>query len=131
MAVRLLSGARRHFEDASITLPLFAFAPARSTYIVEIIIINRIEDEAIQCLGHWLILEPRHSPESKHRIAAHLGDIRTGSFCCVHFLHLHSDMYARQLSHRRCDTNPRFHVSRLNEVSPKGLAFTHANEDVQ
>ena len=100
----MLVGACRHFENAAITLALFAFAATCGAYIVEIIIINCIEDEAIQCLGHWLILEPRHSPESKHRIAAHLWDIRTGSFCCVHFLHLHNEMYARQLPHRRCDT---------------------------
>ena len=76
---RLLSGACRHFENTAITLTLFAFAPACGAYIIEIIIIDCIEDEAIQCLGHWLILEPRHSSEGKDRIAAHLGNIRTGT----------------------------------------------------
>ena len=78
-AVRLLTGARRHFENATITLTLRAFAPTGSAYIVEIIIIDRIQDDAIQCLGHSFILEPRHSPERKDRIAAHFGDIRTGT----------------------------------------------------
>ena len=85
----MLVGACRHFEYATITLNLFAFAPAGGADIVEIIIIDCIEDETIQCLGHWLLLEPRHSPEREDRIAAHLRDVCT-SFCFgVHHVHLH------------------------------------------
>ena len=127
----MLTGARRHFEDTSIALTLFAFAPAGGADIVEIIIINRIEDEAIQCLGHWLILEPRHSPEREDRIAAHLRNIRTGSFAVVHFLHLHKRYVCGTTPAPEVRHDPRFPVSRPNEVSPKGLAFTHENEDVQ
>ena len=86
---RLLAGARRHFENAAITLTLRAFAPTSGAYVVEIIIINRVKDEAIQSLGHWLILEPCYSSESEHRIAAHFGNIRTIAFVFVHFMHLH------------------------------------------
>ena len=86
---RLLVGACRHFEYATVALLLLAFAPTGRTYIVEIKVLNRIKDETIQCLGHWFVLEPCHSSESENRIAAYLGNVCT-SFCFgVHYLHLH------------------------------------------
>ena len=89
LVARLLAGACRHFENASITLPLCSFASACRTDIIEIKVLYCVEDEAIQCLCHWFILEPGHSSESEYRIAAYLRDIRTSANLCVHFLHLH------------------------------------------
>ena len=127
----MLAGACRHFEDTSITLTTFASAPTGRADIIEIKVLNRIKNETIQCLGHWLLLEPRHSSESEDRIAAHLRNIRTSRCFGVHHVHLPlNDVCGHIPPAPEVRDGPRFHVSRPNEVSPKGLAFTHANEDV-
>ena len=120
---RWLTGARRHFENASITLTLFASAPTGGAYIVEIIIINRIHDEAIQCLSHWFILKPRHSSEREDRIATHFGNIRTSRFLCVHFLHLHNEMYAGHTSRTGGATRSSFSCVKVERSEPEGLGL--------
>ena len=120
---RWLGGACRHFEDAIVALLLLAFAPASGAYIIEIVLINRIKDETIQCLGHWLFLEPRHSSESENRIATHLGNV-CASFCFgVHYLHLPHEMYAGYTSRTGGATQSSFSCVKVERREPEGLGL--------